>query len=74
MTANQRNHCCNHLRCLVNSSSAPPRKQFCHVMTEFQPIEAQRVLQRYNVALAQAMLYRCRQLQVTVGRTSVRIR
>jgi hypothetical protein len=43
-------------------------------MTEFQPIEAQRVLQRYNVALAQAMLYRCRQLQVTVGRTSVRIR
>lgn len=37
-----------------------------HRLTQFQPPTARALLQRYNTALAQAMLYRCREITVHV--------
>ena len=38
-----------------------------HRLVSFQPPSPQQLLNRYNVALAQAMLYRCREIEVTIG-------
>jgi predicted nuclease of restriction endonuclease-like RecB superfamily len=37
-----------------------------HRLVSFQPPSPQQLLNRYNVALAQAMLYRCREIEVTI--------
>ena len=38
-----------------------------HRLVSFQPPSPDQLLKRYNVALAQAMLYRCREIEVTIG-------